>query len=34
MASQLAGRTINDFKELRKGEASELISILIAAEEK
>lgn len=34
MASQLAGRTIGDFKELRKGEASELISILIAAEEK
>jgi hypothetical protein len=34
MASQLAGRPIGDFKELRKGEASELISILIAAEEK
>jgi hypothetical protein len=34
MASQIAGRTIGDFKELRKGEASELISILIAAEEK
>jgi hypothetical protein len=34
MASQLAGRPIGDFKELRKGEASELISILIAAEGK